>query len=111
MFKDAEDGFEDQPDIVEKAALFYVVAVEFGFDGDLEFVAPADLGKPGQPDLDVVGVILVALGDQVVLIPQGGAGSDKTHLSGEDIEKLRQFVDRGLTNKTTHLSDMRLGIS
>ena len=51
-----------------------------------------------------------AEGDEAFLIPEGGAGTDEGHLTGEDVEDLREFVERGLAEEFADLGDVLFGV-
>ena len=82
------------------AALFkllHIFAVKGGLDRYLQLVAAIDLRPAGQPRKYVVGSVLVALRNQVILIPEGRPRPDNAHISQQDIDNLRQLVQRGLS--------------
>ena len=110
VFEYGEHRFEQEPDIVEKAPFFDVFAVKLCLDGDLQFVSAADLRQPCQSRFHVVGVVQIPFGDQVVLVPQGGSRTDETHLTGENVEQLRQLVDRRFPDELSDLGDVRVRV-
>ena len=67
------DGAEKAPDIQPEAHMLHIPAVELGLFRDLQLVPAMDLRPAGQAGADVVRPVLVPLGQQVVLVPEGRA--------------------------------------
>lgn len=105
-----EDGEEEAFDIEEEAELFDILAVKLSFFDDLERVSAVDLRPAGEPGLDVVSAVLVALGYKIILIPQSGTRPDDTHLADEYIPDLRQLVQTELSEKAADASDILIGV-
>lgn len=97
---------------VEKEALaLYVFAVEGRLHGDFEFVATVDLRPTGQAHRHVVGTILVAFFNQVVLVPQRRTRANDAHGPFENVEHLRKFIEAGLAQEPAHLGNPLLGVA
>ena len=90
--------------------MLHVPAVQLRFLGDLQLVAAMDLRPAGQAGADVVCAVLVPLGQQVVLIPEGRARTDDCHIAHKDIPQLGQLVQTGLAQETAHPGDILLRV-
>ena len=91
---------------VEKEALaLYVFAVEGCLHGDFQFVATVDLRPAGQAHGHVVGTVLVAFFNQVVLVPQRRTRADDAHGPFENVEHLREFIKASLAEEPAHLGN------
>ena len=97
---------------VEKETLtLYVFAVEGRLHGDFQFVAAVDLRPAGKAHRHVVGTVLVAFFNQVVLVPQSRARADNAHGAAENVEHLREFIQAGLAQEPAHSRDPLLGVA
>ena len=93
MPDDLQRGQENALHVKQKAHFLYVFAVQAGFFGNFQFIPTVDLCPAGKPRTDVVGAVFVALSNQVVLIPQRGAGTNDGHIScKENTKYLWQLV-------------------
>lgn len=102
----AEDGEKEALNVKEKAELFDILAVKARLVHDLELIASVDLRPAGEPGLDVVSAVFIALFDQVILVPKGRARTDDAHLADENIPDLRQLVQAGHPEKSADLRDI-----
>ena len=62
-----------------------------------QFVSAVDLCPAGQPGEDLIGTVFITFRDQVILVPQCRTGTHDAHISLEDIEDLRKFIQAGFT--------------
>lgn len=97
---------------VEKETLaLHVFAVESRLHGNLELVAAVDLRPAGKAHGHVVRAVLVAFGNQVVLVPQRRARADDAHGTAKDVEHLREFIQARLAEEPAHPRNPFLGIA
>ena len=97
---------------VEKEALtLYVFAVESCLHGDFKFITTVDLRPTGQAHGHVIRAVLVAFGNQVILVPQSRARADNAHGAAENVEHLREFIQAGLAQEPAHSRNPLLGVT
>ena len=92
FFQHAGDGADEAFAVEEEAHFLYVFAVVSGLYLYRQFVAAVYLRPAGEAGADVVGSVFVALGDEVVLVPQRGTRADDGHLPSKNAPNLRQFI-------------------
>ena len=98
-------GFEEDADVLPKGPVVYVLHIQTNHFLEVLDVAPAaDLPQAGDARLHGKAALVVAL-VLVVLIQRRRAGAHKAHGTAENIKKLRQFVDAGLSDEAAHLGD------
>ena len=90
--KHGEYRSDKAPDIHKRPHLFYILAVQSGFDRDLKFISSVDLCPSGKSRFYIISSVLVTFCDQVILIPQCRSRSDHGHISSGNIPKLRKFI-------------------
>ena len=79
-----------------------VVVVPLDALGERSLPAQAvDLRPAGDPRLDAVAVVVAddVLVEQLDELRALGAGPDQAHLAAQDVQQLRQLVDRGATQE------------
>ena len=104
------DRAEEALAVKSEAHLLDVLAVELRLERNFKLVSAVDLCPTGQSRLYVIRAVLVALLDQIELIPEGRAGTDDAHTAAEYIEELGELVKAGLAQKSAHLGDPTLRI-
>ena len=67
-----DDGAKKALHVQPKAQMLHIVAIQPGLVGDLQLIAAVDLRPARQAGADVVGSVLVPLGQQVVLARGAG---------------------------------------
>ena len=98
----AEEAFHIQP----KAQMLHIPAVQLGLLRDLQFIAAMDLCPAGQARAHIVCMVLVALCQQIILVPQSRPRADDRHITYKDIPQLGQLVQTGLAQEMTHAGDI-----
>ena len=71
------DGAKEALYVHAKAQVLHIVAVQPGLVHDLQLIPPMDLSPAGQAGADIVGTVLVPLGQRVVLVPEGRPGAGR----------------------------------
>ena len=69
-----------------------------------------DLGPAGQAGADIVGTVLVPLGQQVILVPQRRARADDCHIAHKDVPELGQLVQTGFAQEVPHPGDILIRV-
>ena len=110
MSKHYPKGQENYLQIKRYRTFFYVLNVKNNLFLGAEVVSAVDLCPAGKSGLYVVRTVLVALLDQIVLIPKSRTRTDNAHTSAEDIEELGKLVKAGLAQKSAHLGDPALRV-
>lgn len=88
----------------------YVVSVQLGLDRNLQLIAAIYLSPAGEAGLHVVGAVFIALGHEVILVPEGGARADDAHVADEDVPNLGQLIQTGFAKELANAGDILLGV-
>ena len=107
----ANERTEEAFAIKKETLTLYIFAVEGCLHGDFEFVTAVDLSPTGKAYGYIVCAILVAFGNQVVLVPQSRTRTDNAHGPLENVEHLREFIEARLAEESAHLGNPLLGIA
>ena len=106
----ADGSAEEAAAVEQKAHFFDIFAVQPCLFLDRKRIAAADLRPAGEAGTDVVRAVFVALGKQILLIPERGARADHAHIPLENVPELRNFIQGGLAQELPHAGDVLLGI-
>ena len=93
--KHCPERTEETLEVHQERDMFCIVAVQFCLAADFQFIPAVDLGPAGQPRQDIVGPVLIPFRNQIFLVVQGRPRADDTHVTFEDIDQLRQFIQTG----------------
>ena len=86
------DGAKEALYIHPEAQMLHIIAIQPGFIGNFQLIPAVDLRPAGQTGSDVVGTILIPLGQQIILIPERRPRPDDRHIPHKDVPQLRQLV-------------------
>lgn len=104
MAEDNRNGAPEEHEIQPHAPVMHVPAVHLDALGVVDVAASAGLPHAGDAGED--GVVLL----DIFPIPRNfllddGTGTDEAHLTFEDIQELRQFIEAGLSKEGAALCD------
>ena len=104
MAQDNRNGAPEEHEIQPDAPVMHVPAVHLHALGIVDITSSAGLPHAGDAGED--GVVLL----DIFPIPRDfllddGTGTDEAHLTFEDIQELRQFIEAGLSKEGTALCD------
>lgn len=104
MAEDNRNGAPKEHEIQPDAPVMHVPAVHLDALGVVDVAASAGLPHAGDAGED--GVVLL----DIFPIPRNfllddGTGTDEAHLTFEDIQELRQFIEAGLSKEGAALCD------
>lgn len=104
MAQDNRNGAPEEHEIQPDAPVMHVPAVHLYALGVVDVAASTGLPHTGNAGED--GVVLL----DIFPIPRDfllddGTGTDEAHLTFEDIQELRQFIEAGLSKEGTALCD------
>lgn len=104
MAEDNRNGAPEEHEIQPDAPVMHVPAVHLHALGIVDITSSAGLPHAGDAGED--GVVLL----YIFPIPRDfllddGTGTDEAHLTFEDIQELRQFIEAGLSKEGTALCD------
>lgn len=104
MAQDNRNGAPEEHEIQPDAPVMHVPAVHLHALGIVDITSSAGLPHAGDAGED--GVVLL----YIFPIPRDfllddGTGTDEAHLTFEDIQELRQFIEAGLSKEGTALCD------
>ena len=86
--------------------MLHIPAVQLGLLRNFQFIAAVDLCPAGQARAHIVCMVLVALCQQIILVPQSRPRADDRHITYKDIPQLGQLVQTGLAQEMTHAGDI-----
>lgn len=104
MVQNNRNGAPEEHEIQPDAPVMHVPAVHLHALGIVDITSSAGLPHAGDAGED--GVVLL----DIFPIPRDfllddGTGTDEAHLTFEDIQELRQFIEAGLSKEGTALCD------
>ena len=105
---------KDALHVKERAYVACIVAIEPCLLRDLERIAPVHLCPARDARVDVIGPVLVALGDKVVLVPERRPGSHEHHfflrVKAQHVEDLRQLIEAVLPEEPADPRDISVRV-
>lgn len=82
-----------------KTLMLHIVTVQLCLLRDRQCIPPVNLCPARQPGKHIVSAVPVPLFKKIILIPQGRPGAHNTHLSPNNIQKLRKLIQAALPQK------------
>ena len=99
MLQNGNHGQENTAQIHPKTLMLHIVAVQLCLLGNGQRIPPVNLCPARQPGKHIVGAVPIPLPQKIILIPQRRPGPHNTHLSPDNVQKLRKLIQAGLPQK------------